>query len=94
MEDENKQPVNGECEDEIECLKNELNLLNKHYTEHQTEVFFLENQGCLMDYFSWKKISTSQLTRYLNMCALEKMVKKKRKISSKSIPVEPAIAEV
>lgn len=41
------------------------------YVEHLTELFFLQNGGNMMDYFSWKRRPTPQLVAMLRAHALD-----------------------
>ena len=80
-EQQQEQQQKQEVEDhEISEIKRQLSTLDADYTEHQTEWFFLENQGCLMDYAAWKKICTSQLQHYLNACTLENLSNQRQRI--------------
>ena len=67
--------VTDEFEEDILSIQHEILSLNTDYVENLTELFFLENQGCLMDYFAWKKKATHQLKQYLNIYALDNQIK-------------------
>jgi len=49
------------CIDQMSSLR----LLHNAYEEYLTELFFLQNGGNLMDYFSWKKRPNTLLACYL-----------------------------
>jgi len=49
------------CVDRMSSLR----LLHRRYQEDVTELFFLQNGGNLMDYFSWKKRPNTLLACYL-----------------------------
>jgi len=49
------------CIDQMSSLR----LLHNAYQEYLTELFFLQNGGNLMDYFSWKKRPNTLLACYL-----------------------------
>jgi len=49
------------CVDQMRALR----LLHNSYQEDLTELFFLQNGGNLMDYFSWKKRPNTLLACYL-----------------------------
>ncbi|XP_064649340.1 helicase domino-like isoform X3 [Lineus longissimus] len=55
----------------LEHKHNDLSEVKENYTEHLTELFFLQNGGNLMDYHQWRKRSPAQLTQFLRSGALD-----------------------
>jgi E1A-binding protein p400 len=55
----------------LEHKHGDLSEIKENYTEHLTELFFLQNGGNLMDYHQWKKRSPAQLNQFLRSGALD-----------------------
>ena len=51
--------------------RREMAGLKRSYTEHLTELFFLQNGGNVIDYFAWKRRPTLQLLQFLQSGQLD-----------------------
>ena len=49
----------------------EMTALKCSYIDHLSELFFLQNNGNLMDYMSWKKRPNPQLANFLKTSQLD-----------------------
>ena len=55
----------------IDYKTNELTEIKEKYTEDLCELFFLQNGGNIMDYYSWKKRPTAMLINFLKSGSLD-----------------------
>jgi len=54
----------------VNSRENELQEMRSSYEDHVTELFFLENNGNLMDYIAWSKRPNQHLSRLLQSASL------------------------